>query len=78
MALLDRSIKLDPENSNAHADRAFIYAEQNNLDLALADYNKAIALNPQDGSLYDSRGIFYQNLEETDLALADYNKKFSR
>ncbi|MFM6513487.1 MAG: tetratricopeptide repeat protein, partial [Microcystis panniformis] len=44
---------------------------QNQLDLALADYNKAIELNGNDAELYYNRGEIYRQQQKSDIALAD-------
>ena len=49
MAIADYSqgIYFMPNDSQFYYNRGIAYADNGNLDLALADYNKAIALNPQ-------------------------------
>jgi len=44
------------------------------LNLAMADFNKAIELNPQNETAYANRGIIYGSMSQKDLAIADYNK----
>ena len=57
------------------SNRADIYCEQNILDKALSDYNKAIELDPSNSIRYLNRALFYKNyFKDFDNALADYTK----
>lgn len=41
-----KAIEVNPQHSPAYNNRALVYMKQENLDLALADLNKAILINP--------------------------------
>jgi tetratricopeptide (TPR) repeat protein len=55
-------------------NRGGLYANQEKLDLALADWKKAIVLNPNFALAYYNRGLVYKDHGKLDLALVDYNK----
>ena len=43
------------------------------VDQALADFNRAIELDPNNAVFYLNRGAVYQRKKDADRALADYN-----
>jgi tetratricopeptide (TPR) repeat protein len=51
-----------------------IHLSLNQVDRAIADFNRAIAIVPMETAPYINRGIAYESQEKWDLAIADYNK----
>lgn len=58
----------------AHHYRGLAHERNGNLDLAIADFNKAIELDPEPAQPYFSRGSALQDKGENDKALGDYSK----
>ncbi|CAD8187367.1 unnamed protein product [Paramecium pentaurelia] len=50
------------------------YWKQNQLNLALQDFNKSIRLNPKYQNAYDCRGNLYLEMGQTSKAESDFNK----
>jgi tetratricopeptide (TPR) repeat protein len=57
-----------------YLNRGFSYYTKDNLDKAIANFNKAIELNPQIAEAYLYRGLTYTKRNELDKAIEDYNK----
>ena len=54
--------------------RGSCYNNMNQLEKALADFDKAISLNQEDGGYYQNRSVTYLKLGEPEKAAADINK----
>ena len=50
------------------------YHKEEDLDRAIADYDRAIERNPDLAAAYNSRGVAYDDKGELDRAIADYRK----
>ncbi|MCX5700473.1 MAG: tetratricopeptide repeat protein [Candidatus Omnitrophica bacterium] len=73
--LTTKAISNNPNDVSAYYQRAGIYHEQGELDLALIDYNKVIELKPDFSTLvYCGRGDVYTLKGDFDKAIADYSK----
>ena len=70
----DRLIALDPEDADAYKNRAWVYGELGEYELALADLDRAIELNPQDGINYSLRGTIYAKSGQDAQAIEDLEK----
>lgn len=57
-----------------YEERADVYVQKGEYDLAILEYNRAIDINSKEASLYVKRGFAFFNKKNFDLALADYNK----
>lgn len=57
--------------------RGTVYFEDGQLDLALADFNKAISVAPENKWPYINRGVIYHERGQLDKAISDYNKAIS-
>lgn len=68
-----KEIESNPQNDYYYSNRADIYRQLKQYDLALADYDTAISIEPQNLHAYAKRGSLYHQLKRYDLALADYN-----
>ncbi len=57
-----------------YSNRAFMFAENNDIDNAILFYNEAISLDPENGNHYYRRGLFYRDYyENNQKALEDFN-----
>jgi tetratricopeptide (TPR) repeat protein len=74
---LNKAISIDKGNVIAYADRAGLYANNDKLDLQLADLNKCIELAPRDNNYYLSRGKLFQRRKEWNKAISDFSKAIS-
>ena len=54
--------------------RGIIYAQMNDLNNALANFNKGIELEPENPIFYYYRGMAYTQLNQKTNAIADFNK----
>ncbi len=69
---------LDPQYAQAYASRGTSYADQGDLDRAIADYDQAIAdfdrviaLDPQHAGAYSLRGMTFARIGEREKAISD-------
>jgi tetratricopeptide (TPR) repeat protein len=69
----DESLELK-ENADAYSNRGVAYADLNQNERAIEDYNKAIGLNPNYAEAYINRGNAYADLNQNERAIEDYNK----
>ena len=69
----NKAVELNPEDYKAYSNRAALYNERREADLAIQDLNRAIELNPDNAELYTRRGEVYLEMDKTDLAILDYN-----
>ncbi len=58
--------------SNYFNEQGKNYYENNKLDKALSNYNRAIAFNPDNGEAHYNLGILYEDLQELDQAKTEY------
>ena len=65
---------IDRKDAQAYYDRAFEYHQQQEYDLALADYSQVIELDPDLEKAYVNRGLIYQTQGKDEEAISDYNK----
>jgi tetratricopeptide (TPR) repeat protein len=66
-------INQNPRNAISYYNRAISYTETNQLDLALADYDKAIELNSNYHEAFNNRGNIYMRREDYKRALENYD-----
>jgi len=69
----DESLKLE-ECAAAYNNRGNAYAELNEHERAIEDYNKTIELDPNDAKAYYNRGLAYAELNKYEQAIEDYDK----
>ncbi len=67
-------IILQPDSAMAYFNRGLVYANKEDLDRAISDWDKAIQLDPNFSAVYYNRGITYANRGETQNAIADFKK----
>ncbi len=70
----DESIRLQPNNWVTLFIRARALIDQEKLNEALADLEKAFALNLQSAEIYAARGIVYEKLNDLPKAIANFQK----
>ena len=74
----DKSIAIDPKNTNAYANRGRAKNALKDHQGAVADYNKSIELNPQIGLSYSNRAIaIYDLTGDIESACKDIKKAAS-
>ncbi len=67
------SIKKSPGKARPYNNRGDALADQNKIEEALSDFDKAIALLPKFSMAYYNRGNMFKKQMKNDLAIADYN-----
>jgi tetratricopeptide (TPR) repeat protein len=76
--LLQDEVEKSPGKSRPHYNRGLNFAEKNNYDSAIVEYNKAIDIQPKLAEALCNRGIAYQKLNNYKQALSDYNTSIER
>ncbi|KAI9098268.1 import receptor [Phlyctochytrium arcticum] len=71
---LERSLELDPKNTNSIVKRASIFMERGELEKAIGEYDRAIGINPQDPDVYYHRGQVRSLTQDMVGAVEDYKK----
>ena len=66
-------IRLNPNEIRAYRNRALLYLDVGEHDLAMADYAKAIESNPQDPTDYFLRGFAHMHMREYRRAIDDFD-----
>jgi hypothetical protein len=61
-------ILANPENPSVFINRALLWAEKGELDLAIADYDAAIRLDPGSPTAFNNRGTLWRRKKNTDRA----------
>jgi hypothetical protein len=74
MTLWSYVIAKDPYSHVGYNNRGNIYNERDQLNEALADYNKALSINPKFARAFNNRGIIYAKAGHDHEALEDFNK----
>jgi lipid-A-disaccharide synthase len=71
--LFDKSIELDPNNSDSYFFRGKAKWQNKDPKGAEADINKAISMNPQNADYFYFRGRFYSDLKRYNEAIRDFD-----
>jgi tetratricopeptide (TPR) repeat protein len=71
---LTEILKKDPDNIEALYNRAWLYGERGDLELAETDYNRAIKIGKDNKSAYYNRGLLYVEMRKYDAAVRDFSK----
>jgi len=69
----DTAIRVDAESANAFEGLAFLAQKRGELDIAMANINKAIRINPDDGEYYWLRAQVFFQKDNTDKAMNDFD-----
>jgi tetratricopeptide (TPR) repeat protein len=72
--IFDRALELDPENGDAYYSRGILYADKDEHEASLNDYNKALELLGDDGEIYTSRGAAHFFMDDLDASMADFDQ----
>ena len=67
-------IILQPNSAMAYFNRGLLYANKEDVDRAIRDWDKAIQLDPNFSAVYYNRGIAYANKGDSENAIADFKK----
>jgi tetratricopeptide (TPR) repeat protein len=68
------AIKLWPENPQPYIARAWVRNVNDQVDLAIQDYDQAIRLNPKLAMAHNFRGDAYLDKSKYDLAIRDFDR----
>jgi tetratricopeptide (TPR) repeat protein len=74
IALIERSLALNPNNPAAHNNVGRALQSLERADDALAHYDKALAIQPGYAEAHYNRGVALYTLKRTDEALASYGE----
>lgn len=67
------AIKLFPDRPEFYEGRAYVYSENDSLNNALKDLNKAIEVSKEDADFYyTERGILYNDLDDYEKSMQDF------
>ena len=69
---VNKAIRADPENSEAHYVLGFIRYQQSEYEPAEKEFRKAIKLNPYYTDAHNHLGLVYRETKEYDKALAEF------
>jgi tetratricopeptide (TPR) repeat protein len=75
LAIYDKAIVSDPENSRNYGNRASLLEKLGRYSAALADYNRAIAIEPDNPTYYASRSSIYEKLKRESEAMSDRSRQ---
>ncbi len=73
-AIIDAGTEAPEAIATAHFNRGLAYHAKRELDLAIADYDRAIALNPEFAEAYNYRGKAYFQKGNHDGAMPDLDR----
>jgi protein O-mannosyl-transferase len=74
--LWDHAIKTQP-SARSYGNRALLYKQEKNYDLAIKYYTEAIKINIADHESYTNRGNVYFDQNKLDMAYSDFKKAIS-
>ena len=73
IAVLDEEVSRKPNETALYFERAEFYIELEELEKAMADYDKAISLTPV-ADLFNARGGLHMRMGNLDAGLADFER----
>jgi tetratricopeptide (TPR) repeat protein len=73
-AIIEAGTEAPEAIATAHFNRGLAYHAKRELDLAIADYDRAIALNPEFAEAYNGRGKAYFSKGNNDRAMLDLDR----
>ena len=74
IAVMDATIKLNPNDEDAYFNRGMAYFSKEDDDLTLADLDAVLRLNPDNAAAYMLRGIVLGYLKRWDQVVADMSQ----
>ncbi len=75
--LWDHCIQITPLEPWAYNNRGIIYADRQEYEKAIQDYNKAISIKHDHAGSYNNRGNIYLDRKDYGKAMQDFNKAIS-
>jgi type IV pilus assembly protein PilF len=69
---VNKALKLDPENAEAHYLLGFIRYQQSEYKLAEKEFRKALKLNPYYTDAHNHLGLVYREMKDYDEALSEF------
>ena len=73
-AAASQIIVVDLFTAKAYNNRGYVYHQRGELDLAIADYDRALRIDPGLGSAYINRGVAHRFKGDLNAAMADFNR----
>lgn len=70
---VDKALKLDPENAEAHYLLGFIHYQQSEYKEAEKEFKKALKLNPYYTDAHNHLGLVYRETKDYDKALSEFH-----
>jgi tetratricopeptide (TPR) repeat protein len=70
----DEALKIDPNNSNIHLNKAISLQKSGEFEKALNEYDYVIKINPKLGEAFVNRGNLHAELQHYKEAISDYKK----
>lgn len=64
----------DMSAAQLYNERAIMYGEKGEYDLAISEFDKALEIDPLAAETYNNRGITYSKKGQYDLAISDFTK----
>lgn len=74
VAHFTKAIRDSPKSSNTYRNRAIMWGDRGEIDIAIADYSQAILLEPVSAQLHHDRGLSFMEKGDYDRAIADFNE----
>jgi Flp pilus assembly protein TadD len=71
--LLNKALKLEPNDPDAHYNLGIALQEKGDLDAAITSYNTALGLKPNDPEAHYNLGIALKEKGDLDVAIASFN-----
>ncbi len=71
IAAFSESLRLRPDNADAHYNRGLAHVRLGNFEAARVDYTAALGLRPEFSEAYTNRAVTYARRGQLDLAIAD-------
>jgi tetratricopeptide (TPR) repeat protein len=72
--ILDRVLRVSPDDSGALFSRAYAYDNKREHVRAIQDLDRMLRLEPQNAAALDNRGAAYLNLGDFDRAIRDFDE----
>ena len=77
MKKLNDFIGKNSSNADAYYNRALLFEQRENPQMAVKDYTKAIELNPNHVEAYYNRGLVFSKMQKYELAAKDFDAVLS-
>ena len=69
---MDKALKLDPDNAEAHYLLGFIRYQQSEFKPAEKEFRRVLKLDPYYTDAHNNRGLVYRDTKQYDKALAEF------